>query len=563
MKIMDIKNANQLLLNRITAEQTESKQMVEGDLWLNGKGLIVKKPTNDKDTLAQMKNDFNSHNALAEVSGRRVDGVLGREPMFTITRRDGKELTPSETIRVDEMSAAITANWYNSELLLLLRGVYLNALTQVIDTIRPFVPSGYMDKYGNIIKDTSLTYAEALTKLYFERVSAANAGVFIYPDTQRPFSIYRYTEDGKTFVDFSFVDADGITQFKKFSEKEFDSFLEKELPITVALFQIKKEGVKTENENTINLGGKLFLYELDLRKPFITESMKQNQRGISLAKTMKGRNTYTAGFRERHFLGAEKPQKEIEVADPNNPGSKMKVFVPTAMSVGPGAATFTNASYIYDQDDKIVGRANASLVVVDPVSTTTFIEAKDEDYYSILSQASQTHVLSNEAAGLSGISRRESRSDHEKQLKGDKVQLDALGRYVVEFMMGFAAAVTRDEKLFEDFRCDFRCIVDAGLLTPEEKEDNRKAYAVGEISLETLMSRNGVEDTVAELSKIQAEDGYELNLLAKAGKAYADAQGEIPLEVFIDLLPMEDDKKSQVIRSLNPVNANGTKQLRD
>lgn len=116
--------------------------------------------------------------------------------------------------------------------------------------------------------------------------------------------------------------------------------------------------------------------------------------------------------------------------------------------------------------------------------------------------------------------------------------------------MAFAAVVTGREKEFEDFRCDFNCLVDAGLPTPEEKEDNRKAYAAGEISLETLQSRNGVEDTDAELSRIKSEDGYEFNLIVKAAKAYSDANGNVPLSVFINLLPIEEEKKNAILEVL-------------
>jgi hypothetical protein len=556
--IMDIQTANDLLTNRLPEGGQESLSMISGDLYLKGKGLIIRKPVdNDPAILKEMEEGFSSENVLALVTNNRVDGLLGREPAWSLLRRDGKELSNEETERLAKISSAIVAFWNEREMLDLVREMYWRASALQRDVLRPYIPSGYKDDSGTLKANAARTPEQALEMLFFERVSAEVAGVFRHKATGKPYSVYRRTEVsatdggvGETLVDFSFVDADGITQFKTFRSEDFDRFLEENFP-TLAKYQVRKTGEKQQSEHSIDLNGKIFLHELDLKRPFITDSMRRNQKQISLDKTMKGRNSYTAGFRERHWLGAEKPTKEID--DPNNPGNKIRV--PISLKLGAGSATFTQGAEVYDQENKLIGRAKASLVVVDPVDPQTLIRSKEDNAYSILLEASQTHILAADSVAISGISRKDSRSEHEKRLKKDKPRIDALGRYIIEFSLAFIGAATGED--VSAYRCDFNCIVDAGLPTPEEREDNRKAYAAGEISLEELMARNGVEDPQAMLSQIKAEDGFELNELAKIGKIMQDIGGVIPLAMLIELAPIEEEKKQMILKSLRPPVNNG------
>lgn len=554
-----IQTVNSLLTNRLPDGAADSLSMLDGDLYLKGAGLIIRKPSEtDTATLGEMEQGFNSENVLALVVNNRVDGLLGREPAWTLVRRDGKDLTGEEAKRIKEISAAITAFWDEREMLDILREMYWRANALRRDVLRPFIPRGYKDERGALARKAGRTPAEALEMLFFERVSAENAGVFRNRATGKSYSIYRRTEisadgggGGESLVDFSFVDADGATRFKTFRAEEFDQFLEEHFP-TLAKYQVRKIGEKRADEYSIDLSGKIFLHELDLKRPFITDSMRRNQKHISLDKTMKGRNSYTAGFRERHWLGAERPTREID--DPANPGEKIRV--PAPLKIGAGNATFTQGAEIYDQDNKLVGRANASLVVVDPVDPAVLIRSKDDNAYSILLEASQTHILATDSVAISGVSRKDSRSEHEKRLKKDKPRIDALGRYVVEFALAFIGAAAGED--FSAYRCDFNCIVDAGLPTPDEQENNRRAYAAGEISLEELMVRNGTEDPQAMLSQIKSEDGYEINELAKIGKIMRDCGGQIPLSVLIEMSPIEDDKKQKILDSLQtPANSGG------
>lgn len=524
--------------------------MVDGDLYLKGKGLIIKKPAVDTTILAEMEAGFSSQNALAEVVERKVDGLLGREPIWSMLKKDGSDLTAPQEKSAKEMSAAIVKQWNERRMIDLLRLNYHIALCVAKSELHPFVPPAFKDESGKVLTDKSKSPAQALESLHFETLSAADAGVFLQAKSRKPYSIYKYAKDEKTVVEFSFVDADGLTHFKIFTEEQFDTFLKDAFPTSLGLYQTTPTGRRETTETAANLGGKLFLHELDLQAPFVTDSMKRNQLHISLAKTMKGRNTYTAGFRERHWLNVQKPKRKIIVPDPSDATKQIEREVDAPLTIGAGVATYSQGSLVRNDEAKVIGQATPSLHVIEPVSVKSFIESKDDDYLSILCEASQTHVLANDAAHLSGVSRKDSRSEHEKKLKRDKPPVDSLGRYVIEFMMAYAAFVTERTAEFEIFRVDFNCIVDAGLPTPEEKADNRAAYLAGEISLQTLRSRNGIEDTDSEESQIKSEDGYEFNWLTKAAKAYSESGGAVPFAAFVSQLPIDEEKKTQILQTI-------------
>lgn len=89
---------------------------------------------------------------------------------------------------------------------------------------------------------------------------------------------------------------------------------------------------------------------------------------------------------------------------------------------------------------------------------------------------------------------------------------------------------------FAEFRCDFDSIVDAGMSDVEEREANIEDYINGVISLETLRSRNGVEDPDAERSQIESKPAYEINLLDKTLDVLNKANGKLPLKLQIQIL---------------------------
>lgn len=489
---MELQDIQALLQNRITPTMQRARLFYEDDHWQKGNGLVIKKPSNAPDILKQMQEGFASQNKTAEVVDRKVDGILGREPLWKLIPKTQAETTEVEQKSIDEITAAIVEWWNKRKMLEILRESLTNACLEQRAELRPYVPRAF--KVDGKIKQVG-SLAEALDLLYFETVSPQNAGVFLEENSLKPFSIYKTTRNERTEIDFSFVDADGITHFKTFTELEFEKFVKENFSTSLAKYIVTETGTKQVGEYSIDLDGKLMLFEMDLKKAMITESFQSKQKQLNLNLTMKGRNSYTAGFRERHFLNADEPDE---------------------LNLGAGSATYHQGAPVVDANGSVIGIATPSVTVVDPVSPSAFIESENSLDRQMLAEVDQRHVGMSDDATASGKSRAEARAEFRNSLIKVKSPVDANGRYIVEFAMAFAAALTGRTKEFEKFRCDFDSIVNAGVPSAEEQEANRKAYEAGEISLETLRSRNGVEDTDAENSKVNSEPESELNRLDKA-----------------------------------------------
>ena len=568
-----------LLKDRVKPEMAIARSFYENDLWLEGDGLAVRKPKNDVEKLSEIEEGFATQNVIEEVVDRKRDGVLGREPLPKIVRKDGRELNKEEENLIRQTEAALTEWWNKREILGTMKDSFVGAMLERRSEVRPYAPPAAYDKKTGSLKKVS-TFDEALKLLHFKTISPQSAGVFLDEETLEPFSIYEYEKGGKNYLEVSLIGADGLTHLARIEQDQVETFAARAFPNSLGKYEktwfqkvveaaksiINKNSKSTEfNYAPLDLDGKLYLYELDLKRPFVTAPMCSLQKQISLDYTMKGRNTYTGGFRSKHWLNARPPQGIKEIADANAPGGKRIVTYDKPMKDGAGVQSFVQGAKIYDEEGKVKGVATPNLVVVDPVSTQTFIDSKKDNRAGILAMAKQEHVLSNMESSPSGFSRQQARSEFKTDLTQDGTCVDNEGRYILEFAMMFAANLTGQVERFKQYRVDFKSIIDAGILSPEEKKDNREAYEAGEISLETLQSRNGVEDTEAELTKIKSEDGYEINRLEKVLNVLAKANGKLPLATQVEFLVKSLGKEEEwnAEKLVNELNAENDQKRKD
>jgi hypothetical protein len=536
---MDISTIN--FKERLTPEWKESRLMLDGDLWLAGKGLAIQKPTGDAAKMQEIREGFATQNVLEEVSDRQRDGILGREPRYNLVPMDGSEPNESDAKEIEEILAAVVEWWNSRNILDTMREMLTAAHCERRSILRPFASStAYADGEGlKTLRRDYDTFAEALESLHFEIHRPDAAGVFREEDTLRPVSVFRTKRDEKEVTEVSMVDAAGLTHLTEVPERVASSvdFLTENNLKTLAEYarqQVNRTAENAESEGMqyapLDLRGHLYLFELDIKKPFISEAMKSLQKQISLILTMDGRNIYSAGIRKEHHLNTERP-KEKRIVDGK------EVWVDAPLKQGAGVRNFLNGVPVYDErTGALIGRANPSVVIVDPVSSETFIQSADDKRARVLAMASQLHVLLSDSATASGVSRKEARDEFRKSLMNVKSPLDQLGRYIVEFAVMYAANLTGKVELFKRFRCNFDCIVDAGSPSPEEKAENRKSFEAGEISLETLRSLNGAEDTDAEGQKVMAEPQYEINLARQIAEALKDAKDILPLRLMAEIV---------------------------
>jgi hypothetical protein len=350
-------------------------------------------------------------------------------------------------------------------------------LTEETAVLRLYV-TGERDADGRA--PAAATLDDAFLLLRLEVLAADKAGVFKHPLTGKRFSVYLYEIENQKYAELSYLDDTGRTVLRVIDNGDT---------------------VKSEADPPLSLGGRLMLYEMR-RRPLITLPVIQNQKALNLAKIMLMRNVNMAGSRERWFFNTQPPGEWVD--DQTTPGGRR--FVAAPLKVGAGTSNFPRGVEIRDEStDELKGYANPNLQVLDPVEVDSFTKTRADFYESMLGQCAQRYALISGDATASGKSRIEARSEFEKSLTKTKTVLDAGGRWLISAARDMAADLAQRAGEFLDFRAEFNTIIDTGPVSPEERNANREDYKARMLSLESALTRNGVDDTDAEMERIKAE----------------------------------------------------------
>jgi hypothetical protein len=499
-EIIDIDKAKALFQDRRPAEVQASTEFYNGDHWQDGGGWIGAAPTFGttayKQTLAQIQEAFVSENVIGEVVDRHVAGVLGREPLWgfipqdmvalstrarrqRFQKRAGITTVPAVPAEMDpaaqEADDALTLWWNQRRTREQMKQALKMALAEGVALLRFFIPRGLRDENGSIPDQSDLS--SALDSVYLQVVTADKGGVFKDDDTEREFGIYLYERDGENFAELSFVNQAGQTQIEILSD----------------------DG--NEGPFVYDLQGRLTMYEFR-RQPLITEQVKSNQRSLNLALTMMMRNVNLAGSLERTVMNAERPKKKIRVYDEGSPTKYREETVDGDYLEGAGATMFLTGLLVRNDAGQIIQRANPNISFREPVKVETFTATRDQFYASILGQCQQKHAMISGDSTVSGRSREQARGEYESSLKDSADVIDDCGRWALEVPMRLGAQLCNQVNKFAELRCDFTSIIETGPVDPQERVENRADVEARLMSAETAMSRNGIDDTDAELQRI-------------------------------------------------------------
>lgn len=484
--IVNPDKARELFRERRTKGAIANSLFDSGNHYQDGDGYVGAKPSPTDEayssTMLAIKAGFVSENVIKEVVDRHLAGELGREPLwgflpsdapmpeaerrrklfsklFNIVRTVVQGQPSSDADKLSqEADQALTANWWNTRRVRnTLKQAVRTALLEERATVRFFIPEGLRDQNGQLQVRRDLSSAVTIPQI--EVLTADKAGIFIDVDTQQEFGLYVYkTEDNK--------DAAWLTYVQR--------------GLTILRIMVDKEADQTYS---FELGGRLLMYEFQ-RDPLITEQIRSLQKSLNLARTMMVRNVNLAGSLERVIMNSEKPEEWL---------------------TGPGAVMGLTGLLIRDEDKRIIGRANPNIQFRDPVSTKTFTETRDDLYAAILSGCQQRFALISGDATASGRARIEARAEFETSLKDSKDVVDDGGRWLLETHLRLSAIFCGRSKDFLQLRCDFQAVIETGPITPEERDANRADVQANLMSKETAMSRNGIDDTDAELERISQE----------------------------------------------------------
>lgn len=498
--------ASGLFTNRRSAGALANTKFYESDHWQNGDGWIGAKPLithGFNQTMNQIKEGFVSENVIREVVDRHVGGILGREPLWGFipqktvsqsaqTRRrrfsklfglifGGAPETKVPGAKVldrfaQEADEALTVWWDQAKPRKKLKEALATCLNEEKVLLRLFVPRGL---YANRTIPVQRSLADALNLLHIDVITSDKGGVFIDSYTQKPFGLYVYQIDNAKCVELSYVNEVGQTIHQILSDKP-------ELVVEPIPYDLQ---------------GRLWMYEVN-RPALITEQIRSSQKALNLALTMMMRNVNLAGNLERVIINAERPKRKIRVPDSNQATGYREETVDSEWLTGPGVSNLLSGLLIRDNDGKIIGRANPNISYRDPVKIDTFTGTRAECRESIVGQAQQLHIMISGDSTVSGRSREQARAEYRGSLQDSKEPLDDAGRSLLEGALRIAAQFCNRVNDFAGLRCDFDARIEDGPVSPEERSANREDVKARLLSPESAMSRNGVEDTDAELARI-------------------------------------------------------------
>jgi hypothetical protein len=572
------------------------RRFLAGDHWQDNDGWVGPRPV-DPDTgaldfrfMQLVAERFVSRNMIEDVMTRHVDGLVGREPAwgFVPTRPLASDEKPNaeEQNAIDTIEAELTRWWDKRQCHRLMQHITAEPLLSGRGVLRVFVPAARrVDLTNDIVPDgtnetgtlptrnatatdvatvdeastaivgntdpnappaplqgvIAATLADALDHIFVEVVPGDDGTVYADTDSMEQIGVVRYHmqgtypgDVGPRVVELCYLD--GLPTDPK---EERDTIIR----------------IATSNELpvTLPLGGRLTHYAV-VRPPLISAQVVQMQKALNFALSMLPRNVETSGFRERIISNGQLPG----TWDVDEDGNKTGGFTPAPYGLGAGTTTWITGTEI-TQEDTTKSLADPKVTIADamPVQPTT--DAIDKLEHEILFEAKQAHILGTDQI-QSGVSRQQARADFEKSLGRSAAVLEPAGRWLLETVLWMACVFAADTQGIDPslYRAQFSALIETGPPDPRDASNVLIAADKGIVSQEFAMSQLGIEDTDAELARMNEEAGrraaIRLSLLQNL-KAGVDAG--LSLETSAQLAGFDEDDVKLIAKDelQNPVPA--------
>jgi hypothetical protein len=446
---------------------------------------------------------FVSSNKTAEVVNRHKSGVVGRQPTRGFESKlpipDGKEMSAELMGKKKTVDAWMAERWETEGMHTTLQEAVAALLCAGRQPARLLLPRTTLEKGKEegtfVIPKVPVEKMVKMIRLQYPKPE--NCTVYVDPDTFEEIGIFTYSRDGEDRAEVTWVDrSSGLTHVR----------------------QIGQNGGTLE-EVRYDFGGKLPIFEMR-RPPLVTPQIIQNQMALNLSLSTIARNVWSAQARERYFIDAQPPGKEVLV-------DGEKVFQQAPLEVGGSSSNFVNGNPIYDETGKfIIGYSKPSIHVEDPVEVAPSKEAVEVYAWQILEQASQLHAVMGADATASAVSRIVARGDFVGSLMVTKPEADKCLEWQGDTRLAMAEAFslgTEGQKMSarpftNELRANAECKLDPGPITPEERTALDNLVQNGTLSEETALQLMGVEDVAEEKRRKLVENRVDtiFNLIQRA-----------------------------------------------
>lgn len=508
----------QAIVNARQFEQAAiNLKFLAGDHWQDATGWVgpiagdATDPVGEA-TLKAIEAAFVSRNAIAEITGRHVGGVMGRELhwKFTVSRplepvervdevtgetivEDGQP-DEGEQELIDEAETLLVEWWDRRNVPKTFKEALAAALNTKRGVLRIFVPPGMRDEQGNLPPGD---LRQCLEYIWIEHLGSnedtlelelPSATVYTDKKTRRQIGVMTYREQEDT-PDQETVGGNGAGE-----ERAELTYLASDGQTVLRV--INQEG-DVEEPLVLPLGGRLLMHELT-RPWLVTPQIVSQQKLLNLSMTMKQRNAVVGGFLERIFLNVNWPGKWVGEGD-------NKRFVPEPVRVGPGHLTALQGNEVLDDKGDVVGVGTPNVLYRNPVSPDTFIATENSAYLAILQEANQLHYALAGDAAVSGESRKQARDAYERDLHLSGGAVETAVRWALETVLALAACLAGRAGDFDGLRAYVQARIDSGPVSAEDRRSTKEMVEGELLSRESGMSEIGVEDVDAEQQRIDKE----------------------------------------------------------
>lgn len=462
-----------------------------GDHWQGGHAWIGPRyPEGHKlytVMLSEVERTMISHNVIAEMVGRHVDGVLARELHWKLVLKEtpppveeesplgGEKITkpgePSaeENNLIKEAQDALVEWWGKRNVTETLKHALAGLLCVRRSPLRFSIPPALRDEEGNL--PFKPTLAEALDYLYLDHMGydddsleqiLPSCTVWVNRNSRQPIGLFYYKEGEEERAEITYIDEEGNTVLRLLS-KEGDIGQAVALP----------------------LGGRILMYEMT-RKALVTPQIMSQQKSLNKTLTMKDRNDTQGGYLERFLFNIKWPTKKVK----NSEGVEEEV--PDDMFSGPGTInSLQGATY---QDETGVTRVmQPSVQFRDPVPATTFIESAEATYIGMLKEGNQLHHATTDA-DVSGESRKQARESYIKDLQSSAGTVEEAVVWLLETALTEAAILSNQAGRYDGLRAYAQCKIDPGPVSPDDLRVAAEMLDRGLWDWETAVSATGVDD---------------------------------------------------------------------
>lgn len=457
--------------------------------------------------------------ALYNISNAFREPQLGGAPLQML-RED--EQVPEQIANKIAEAKSLLSTWWDKRLLqeVIQERLRVSAWSGFAG-IRPWIPGRFLQKEGTAVSVRPMrTFEEALEAIFVSTPLPEHGAIIVHMETQDKCSI---------FLDEEVIYDNGQEIKKKRAELVYlDPNRLKDEDATTFIRVIYDDPMRTGYTAPLQLGGRILFSELKA-KGLLTDSVLRSQRQLNFYSSIITRMGETASFRERYTKNVKPYGRRIlyedgdEVYDNayierDDEGREWQI-IPTERTLGAGTTTDLIGLPKYNEQGNPAGFDTPDVTIVDPVDPTPYINAGESIRRRVLRMCGQGHLAGTSNFEVSGIAYEQARAVFEKDLNARRISEEGALRDLFTSVLALAEFITRKPGYFtKSIRITVDQSIDAGPRSPDSARLDLESAEAGLLSKETTMSRLGVEDVVAELSRIKQSPTYVLDLLARASE---------------------------------------------